>query len=420
MLHQVTLTLLELFSRSSSYTANLTQDVFFLHNMYIMSKKTALILSGGGARGAYQVGVLKGLAEILKSKKIENPFKILSGVSAGAINTAHLASCPDNFSTAVEKLVYLWSQIKSDQVYHMNLFSLNKLSITSLFSSEKTKTNFNSLLDTAPLKKLLEKHIDFPQIQENIKNKKYDTVIITANNYLDNAAVSFVEENKKAPSKHKKWNDSRRIPEYAEIKVEHVMASSAIPILFPPININGADYGDGCVRNSTPCSPSLRMGAEKLFVIGVRTQKPFDQKEERVSVPVTPRHASLVTIMNTLLNAVLLDSVEQDVQRILRVNELVRKVSTNGKVSDNKHELKEIPALCISPSINIGALARQYAHKLPRILRTSLNTFGSLDDANEILSYLMFDSEFCKKLIAHGYEDAYSNEKEILNFFESP
>jgi NTE family protein len=383
-----------------------------------MSKKTALILSGGGARGAYQVGVLKGLAEILKTKKIDNPFKILSGVSAGAINTAHLASCPDNFGTAVEKLIYLWSQIKSDQVYQMNLFSLNKLSLSSLFSSEKTKINFNSLLDTAPLKKLLEEHIDFPQIQENIKNKKYETVIITANNYLDNAAVSFVEENKKNPSKHKNWNDSRRIPEYTDIQVEHVMASSAIPILFPPININGADYGDGCVRNSTPCSPSLRMGAEKLFVIGVRTQKNFETSEAKISIPEKPKSASLITIMNTLLNAVLLDAVEQDVQRILRVNELVRKVNTTGKASDTKNELKEIPALCISPSINIGVLARQYAHKLPRILRTSLNTFGSLDDANEIISYLMFDSEFCKKLISHGYDDAYANEKEILNFFE--
>jgi NTE family protein len=391
------------------------------HNVKIMSKKTALILSGGGARGAYQVGVLKGLAEILKSKKIDNPFKILSGVSAGAINTAHLASSPDNFTTAVEKLIYLWSQLKSDQVYKMNLFSLNKLSITNLFTGGSTKSNFNSLLDTAPLKKLLLDHIDFSKIQENIKNKKFDSVIITANNYFDNAAVSFVEELKKPNAKHKNWNDSRRIPEYTEIQVEHVMASSAIPMLFPPISINGIDYGDGCVRNSTPCSPSLRMGAEKLFVIGVRTQKPFENStgENKISKPQDKKQASLITIMNTLLNAVLLDSVEQDVQRIMRINELVRKVNDSEKNSSGKNELKEIPALCISPSINIGTLARESAHKLPRILRTSLNAFGSLDDANEIISYLLFDAEFCKKLIAFGYDDAYANEKEILNFFQT-
>jgi NTE family protein len=385
-----------------------------------MSKKTALILSGGGARGAYQVGVLKGLAEILKSKKVDNPFNILSGVSAGAINTAMLASSPDNFSTSVEKLIYLWSQIKSDQVYQMNLFSLNKLSLTSLLSGGKN-LKYNSLLDTEPLRKLLSSHINFSQIEENVKSKKYDSVIITANNYFDNAAVSFIDHNKKAQLTSEKWNDSRRIPEYSKIQLDHVMASSAIPILFPPISINGADYGDGCVRNSTPCSPSLRMGADKLFVIGVRAQKPFENSrgENKLSQHNTPKHASFITIMNTLLNAVLLDSVEQDVQRILRINELVRKVKEGQKVAETKDTyLKEIPALCISPSINIGELARQYAHRLPRIVRSSLNTFGSLDDANEIISYLMFDADFCKKLIAYGYDDAYNSEKDIHQFFD--
>ena len=152
-------------------TLNLTQDVSSSHNYGIMSKKTALILSGGGARGAYQVGVLKGLAEILKAKKIDNPFNILSGVSAGALNTAMLASSPDDFTTSVEKLIYLWSQIKSDQVYKMNLFSLNKLSLTSLLSGGKN-LKFNSLLDAEPLRKKIATHINFDQIEENIKNKK--------------------------------------------------------------------------------------------------------------------------------------------------------------------------------------------------------------------------------------------------------
>lgn len=403
-------------SRTREARLALTQAVFFRHNK-TMSKKTALILSGGGARGAYQVGVLKGLAEILKAKKVDNPFKILSGVSAGAINTAMLAGSPDNFPTSVERLIYLWSQIKSEQVFKMNLFSLNKLSITSLLTGG-SNLKYNSLLDTEPLRELLSEHINFAQIQENVKSKKYDSVIITANNYFDNAAVSFIDHNKKAEQTWQNWNDSRRIPEYSPIKLDHVMASSAIPILFPPISIDGVDYGDGCVRNSTPCSPSLRMGAEKLFVIGVRTQKPFETKENKISRPEKAKHASFITIMNTLLNAVLLDSVEQDVQRILRINELVRKVKT-GKIAD-KHDsyLKEIPALCISPNINIGELARQYAHRLPRIVRSSLNTFGSLDDANEIISYLMFDADFCKKLISHGYDDAYNAEKEIHQFFD--
>lgn len=407
-------------SRTSSLSLNLTQYVLLGHTKSIMNKKTALILSGGGARGAYQVGVLKGLAEILKSQKIDHPFKILSGVSAGAINTAMLASSPDSFSTSVEKLSYMWSQINADQVYQMNLFSLNKISLTSLFT-KGAKVKFNSLLDTEPLRKLLAEHIDFDQIEENVKSKKYESVIITANNYSDNAAVSFIDHNKKNSPSLKKWNDSRRIPEYTKILLDHVMASSAIPILFPPISIDGAEYGDGCVRNSTPCSPSLRMGADKLFVIGVRTQKPFEKisPDQNQSATQNSKHTSFITIMNTLLNAVLLDSVEQDVQRILRINELVRQVQTRQKSAEPPDSsLREIPALCISPSINIGELARHYAHRLPRIVRSSLNTFGSLDDAHEIISYLMFDSDFCKKLIAYGYDDAYNSEKEIHQFFE--
>jgi NTE family protein len=302
----------------------------------------------------------------------------------------------------------------------MNLFSLNKLSLTSLLSGGKN-LKFNSLLDTEPLRKKIATHINFDQIEENIKNKKFDSVIITANNYFDNAAVSFIDRHKSAPQTSADWNDSRRIPEYTKISIDHVMASSAIPILFPPININGADYGDGCVRNSTPCSPSLRMGAEKLFVIGVRAQKPFEAAatKKKINSSETQKHASFITIMNTLLNAVLLDSVEQDVQRILRINELVHKAQDGKKTTNTKNGyLREIPALCISPSINIGELARQYAHRLPRIVRSSLNTFGSLDDANEIISYLMFDSDFCKKLIAYGHDDAYNAEKDILQFFD--
>lgn len=400
--------------------AGLTQDVFVSHN-YHMSQKTALILSGGGARGAYQVGVLKGLAEILESKKMKtNPFQILSGVSAGAINTAKLASCPDDFSTSVEKLIYLWSQLKSDQVYKTNLFSLDLFSIAKIFK-DRSSLSFNALLDTTPLKKLLEEHIDFKQIAQNIKDKKYESVIITANNYHHQAAVSFID--KQSGIKKSAWHDSRRVPEYTTLDVEHVMASAAIPVLFPPININGDDYGDGCVRNNTPCSPSLRMGAEKLFVVGVRTQNFFDE-------PATPasandhRKTSLVNIFNTLLNAVLLDSVEQDVHRIQRINELVRKanlheVETTEPNAKNKTKLlKEIPALCISPSVNIGEIARAHAHHLPRLLRTTLNAFGSLDDANEIISYLLFDADFCKKLISHGYDDAFSSKKEICDFFE--
>jgi NTE family protein len=370
-----------------------------------MSKKTALVLSGGGARGAYQAGVLKGLAEILPEKK-KSPFQIISGVSAGAINTAKLACDIDSFANAVEKLNYLWSQVETDQVFKTELLSFNTLSL-GFFSGKKK--NFDSLLDTSPLEELLIKNCDFSKIKSNIKLGHIESLIITANNYNTGSAVSFVQSSES----DKIWKESRRVAQEVELNSKHIMASSAIPMLFPPIKIGHEFYGDGCVRNNTPCSPPIRMGAEKLFVIGVRTQtngSPLSSESLNTFEP-----PSIIRIINTLLNAVLLDSVEQDVRRIQRINQFIEDASHGGEV-ENK-DLKSIPALCISPSEDIGVLARAHAHHLPRLLRMTLSTFGSLDEASEIISYLLFDAQFCRKLIDMGYHDAMSSKENILNFF---
>ncbi len=381
-----------------------------------MNQKIALVLSGGGARGAYQVGVLKAVSEIIKTSNGEgSPFKILSGSSAGAINTAKLATGSKNFSTAADELVQLWSNIKSDQVYKTDLLSLNKFGLGALLSSSK---KFNALLDTTPLKKLIEDNCDFSRIQNNLEAGVYDSVIITANNYSTNTATSFIQSAARVNQELMFWKESRRKAVHAELKAEHIMASSAIPVLFPPINIQGQPHGDGCVRNNTPCSPSLRMGADKLFVIGVRTQTSSEANpSNQLNIEQKPHsEASMVRIFNTLLNAVLLDSVEQDVQRIQRINDLVDEVRKLDPKFESK-KLKRIPALCISPSVDIGEIARQKAHHMPRILRLSINAFGHLDEASEILSYLLFDSEFCRNLIEIGYNDALKQKTDIERFF---
>lgn len=370
--------------------------------------KTALILSGGGARGAYQVGVLKGLAEILPEKK-RSPFKILSGVSAGAINCSKLAADIEHFGNAVEKLTYLWSKISPDQVFKTDFLSLNKFSL-GLFGEKK----LNSLLETSPLKELIEKSCDFDKISKNLKDEVIESVIITANNYDRSSAISFIQ----TLSQQAVWKESRREAEHSEIRVEHIMASSAIPMLFPPIQIGKDFFGDGCVRNSTPCSPAIRMGAEKLFVIGVRTQ--FDaEKFNRHETQFAKKEAtppSMIKILNTLLNAVLLDSVEQDVMRIERINRLARQVKLHKLKEDVG--LREIPALCIAPSQDIGEIARQHAHHLPRLIRMTISAFGSLDEASEIMSYLLFQPDFCKTLINMGYKDAMASQDQIIDFFE--
>lgn len=371
-----------------------------------MSQKTALILSGGGARGAYQVGVLKGLAEILPEKK-QSPFQILSGVSAGAINCSKLASEIEHFSNAVEKLVYLWSQLSTENVFKTDFLSLNKFSL-GLFGEKK----LNSILETGPLRDLIIKNCDFSKITKNLDSKIIESVIITANNYELNSAISFVQTRKSAPV----WKESRRQASLTELNADHIMASAAIPMLFPPIKIGKHYFGDGCVRNSTPCSPSIRMGAERLFVIGVREQLNADTSARLIHAANTnsEKAPSMIKILNTLLNAVLLDSVEQDVMRIQRINEMTHLVDSKKKLSAG---LKDIPALCIAPSQDIGELARSHAHRLPRLLRMTISAFGSLDDASEILSYLLFEPYFCNQLIEMGYQDAMNSKVEIRNFF---
>jgi NTE family protein len=369
--------------------------------------KTALILSGGGARGAYQVGVLKGLAEILP-EKIKSPFRILSGASAGAINCSKLASEIENFGVSVEKLVYLWSKISADQVFKTDFLSLNRFSL-GLFGEKK----LNSLLDTAPLKELILKSCDFDKISQNLDQDVIESVIIMANNYDNSSAISFIQTLAETAT----WTESRRQAQLTRIQVEHIMASSAIPMLFPPIEIESEFYGDGCVRNSTPCSPAIRMGAEKLFVVGVRTQLDAEKyiiseaqrKKTKASAP------SMIKVLNTLLNAVLLDSVEQDVLRIQKINLLAKLVDAEKRAEAG---LKEIPALCIAPSQDVGDIARQHAHHLPRLIRMTISAFGSLDEASEILSYLLFNPQFCKTMINLGYDDAMNSKDQILDFFE--
>lgn len=376
-----------------------------------MSNNTALVLSGGGARGAYQVGVLQGISEILKKEKIEPPFRILSGTSAGAINTAKLASTTKDFHSAVAELVQLWAKIKTDQVFKADIMSLNTIGLGALLGKKKT---FNSLLDTSPLKNLIEKNCDFSNVQPNLEKGLFDSVIITANNYSRNSAVSFVQTASRVNESMLKWKEIRRKAVHSQLTSEHILASSAIPMLFPPIQINGEPYGDGCVRNSTPCSPSIRMGANKLLVIGVRSANssggaPLKENSKEI------HEASMVRILNTLLNAVMLDSVEQDVHRIQRLNDLYDE-ATASNTHFKANTLKKIPAICISPSQDIGELARTKAHHIPRILRMTINAFGDLDEASELLSYLLFDSDFCNNLIAMGHSDCLNQKNEILKF----
>lgn len=376
------------------------------------SNSIGLVLSGGGARGAYQVGVLKALFDVISKHNLNNSIDILTGVSAGAINASFLAAYAEDMKLGAYQLAKLWSSLQSDHVFYTDALSLGKIGLKwmgelSLGGLTGT-TPGRALLDTAPLKDLLHNHINFKKIESNLQSH-IKALAVTAMDYRTSSAITFVQGHDQIPA----WNKVNKRSERTEISSEHIMASSSIPLLFPPIKVDDRYFGDGCVRNANPCGPAIYLGAKKLIIIGVRKTSTTAYEERVFANDKTP---SVARVVNVLLNAVLLDGVEQDVERLERVNELVTKVpcETHGHIS-----YKKIDYLWIAPSQDIGEIAASKSSRLPRVIRYLLKGLGSLEDASEIISYLLFDSSFCSQLIEIGYEDGMKKEKEIIALFNS-
>lgn len=370
----------------------------------------ALILSGGGARGAYQAGVVQGIYEVLRSASIPMKIDHFSGVSAGAINATYLSSLWDDQEKAIKSLVDLWSQLKSSDVYYTDAINLGRIGlkwVSELSMGGVIGDPFpgRALLETEPLKALLHKKLDTTKVAANLEKNLFRSLIITAVDYADSTAVSFIQTNKD----YKAWQKQRRISESAEITVDHVLGSSAIPLLFPPRPIENRFFGDGCVRNSHPCAPSIYLGAQKLLIIGVKSRSNTAYQKEINSMGKAP---SVARVVNVLLNAVLLDSVEHDVERLIRMNQIVTQAANSPNLS-----YKKLDFVFISPSRDIGALASKHMARVPRIIRYLIKGLGSLDEANELVSYLLFESPFCSELIEMGFQDALDNREKIISLF---
>lgn len=376
-----------------------------------MSTKIGLVLSGGGARGAYQVGVISALCEILKQNSIKPHFHFYSGVSAGAINAGFLATQCEDLYQGSRKLVDLWSHLSSERVFYTDAINIGKiglrwmgeLSLGALTGGMPGR----ALLDTSPLSDLLKENLNFSKIEKNIKNGHLEAVSVSAIDYQTSRSVTFLQGKEDLPS----WNKYRRHSERTDLNVSHIMASSAIPLLFPPIQVDSRYFGDGCVRNSHPCGPNIYLGAQKLVVIGVRKQGSTADDIRALQAQGPP---SVARVLNVLLNAILLDGVELDIERLQKVNEFVRKVP-----QDHHSQLayKPIEFAWISPSVDIGEIATSKSSRLPRIIRYLIKGLGSLEDASEIVSYLLFDPVFCSLLIEVGYEDGMKQKDEILKLF---
>ncbi len=371
-----------------------------------------LVLTGGGARAAYQAGVVRALAEVFAPTR--SPFPVIVGSSAGAINGAVLAAGADDFAATARRLESLWMGLSPALVYRTDLPSLTALGFRwmgRVASGGAGTGQANHLLDTSPLRELLTREVEMARIPDQIRRGALRAFGLSATNYLTGTAVTFFDGNAEAES----WVRSTRLGRRSAMNVEHIMASSAIPIFFPPVAVDGAFYGDGCVRLTTPLSPAIHLGADKIIAISVRYQRSGEETTE-LNAQTSHEALSLAEISGVLLNAVFLDSVESDMERLERINRTLALIPDERR-AEVPHALRPIPALLLRPSQDLGALASGQSQKFPSFLRYLLRGLGAKGDrGSDLLSYLAFERDYIEKLIALGHADTLARADEIRLF----
>ena len=380
--------------------------------------KTGLVLSGGGARGAYQAGVLRGIFEVAAGLGIQRPFQILTGVSAGAVNTAFLAAHADNPTKAVKRLTDFWGSLHSADVLKTDACTLAQIgwqwARDAVSGGTRRGPRAQALLDTSPLADLIRLHIPFDAIRRNLDANHLEAVAVSATDYTSMECLSFYMARRQVLP----WHRSRRIGVDQNIGVSEVLASAAIPILFPPVRIGKRFFGDGCLRNSAPLSPAVHLGADRLIVIGVRKAVGIDEIPNLDSVPhledsVQP---SIARVLNVIINAVLLDAVDADIERLARINNTVDLLGRDAKSATT---LRYIDWLYFHPSADIAQIAIEEARSMPNLIRYLMAGIGTTADAADLVSYLLFEPAFSQRLLKLGYLDALARANEIANFLSS-
>jgi NTE family protein len=370
-------------------------------------KKTGLILSGGGARAAYQVGVLMGIAEMVP-RGTRNPFPIICGTSAGAINAAALSANAHNYRVAVKGLERVWSNITADQVYRTDLYAFFRSFLRWALSgvlSGNTPVN-SALLDSTPLSKLINLVINFDRIEKSLQQGDLQALSISATSYGSGESIAFFQGQKNIEG----WQRARRIGRPMNINAQHLLASSAIPILFPAIKVDGIYYGDGAVRQLAPVSPALHLGAERVLVIGVSGNTSAAHQRELSGYP------SFAQVLGHILNSVFVDTLEGDVERLERINSTLSAIPVKDRVKQGVN-LREVDVLKIYPSQPIDEIAANHIHELPRALRLFLRSSGATRSPGAAaVSYLLFEPGFTRSLISLGFRDAKEREEEIRSF----
>lgn len=371
------------------------------------ASRTALVLSGGGARGAYQAGVLRGLHELGVLPDVAPVFDIVVGSSAGSLNAGFLAAWADDFAGGVGELVEVWSTVEAKDVFRTDMRSLGSIGARWAwdlsFGGALRRSQPKALLDTEPLRGLLER-IPFARIAANVKSGALHALAVSATDLHTSNGYLFVQGHPDIEL----WERQRWRVLKARIGIDHLMASSAIPIFFPSVEIRKRHFGDGCIRNTTPLSPAINLGADRIVAIGVQGPGPEEPSGGKKLPP-----PSIAQIAGVLLDAVMLDAIEVDVDHSQRVNRSLVKCRS----TDRNNPFREIDVLWLRPSEAIGGIAAELSERVPAILHYLMRGLGPDESIDELLSYLLFDPVFCGRLIELGRADVVAAKPSIERFF---
>ena len=384
-----------------------------------MENAVGLVMTGGGARGAYQAGVLKRIGELKRVRTHGNPFPIIGGASAGAINGAALATGCHDFASVTQILAEFWATLKPSDIFRCDVLSQAHNSITWMvdlsFGAILGGGHARSLLDATPLRHFLNKHLECDRIQENIKRGDLYALAISATNFNSGKSYLFIQGMKGHPI----WKRIRLVTVATKITVDHVCASCAIPFVFQPVRLTipprgSAFFGDGCVRLQQPLSPVIRLGAEKVFAIGVRCGN-----KERPEETTDERNPSLAQVLGVVFDVIFLDHLDTDIEHLERLNQLLKHDQINQPGIEGA-QMRPLKTFIIAPSVHLSDVAKQHQKDMPSLIHYFLSSLGrDAASCSDLMSYLLFTPQYTRELIEIGYHDASKRIDEIEDFLYS-